>query len=781
MNALLDFIFGFTSGTFGAPDTSIGLVNPISGWIYALGILAIGALILISYRGLTGPRWARLTLGSLRWITIALLFTLLLGPQIEQSRSLIEPDRVLVMLDRSGSMNMPELQADGRLLTRGELLDQSITQSAAVFDQLANRSELDLYSFDDRSTPLDTIDAYNQDEIPEFASTALGKSLQAAVNNAGTSPISGIVIFSDGRSTDQPSNELIESMLSAGVSVISVPIGSPDPIRDASIRLVDAPAAAFAKDRVPISINASTAGYKPGDELFVELIDQATGTVLDSSVHVIAESDSSQAINADEMDINLSHTFSESGSTRLQVRISSQNQVGNQSADLIAENNTQDLEIRIIDEPMRVLYIDGHPRWEYRYLKNHLMREQSIDATTMMLASDRRYIEEGQPLAGPIPDSLDEWEPFDVVILGDIRPDLFSEAQLTTLKEHIETRGCGLLWIAGEGATPSAWNESVLSSLLPSQSGKGDSLSQQSSDQPAVLRLTEESERAGLLTASDGSIETSVSDPSTGWSILRWTHSFAPENLKPGVTSLAMSEPLDGSAPESLVTTMRYGAGQVGYVGTDEIWRWRYGRGEDLPERFWIPMIRTLARGTIDRRAAPAAIMVSPTPLLASQDARLSLELFDSSVIDSLPSSIDARIESLSINTAETIVALNGSGSDRSGLWSPNEPGMYSISVSNPLIGAEPITKAVRVLASWAEATNPNTDHESLIELSSQTNGHTIGLNELDRLPTLLKNRTRITSLPPETTALWDRPIVLIMLVLLLSIEWIGRRTLRLA
>lgn len=768
MNRIFDWLFGFEAGTFGGAGSGLGLATSMPAWALVVVLLALGALVWRSYRGLSGPVGVRTVLGGVRWCIVMFLLVLALGPQIERERTLIEPDRVLVLLDASGSMNMPEVAADGSMTSRAAMLEATLSGNAGVFEDIGNDSTLDVYTFTNRATKIDspTIDPTS---IAESASTMLGGSVQAALSNAGTSPVSGIVVFSDGQSHDEPSPALLESLLSSGIPVINVPIGSADPVRDASIRLIESPQAVFAKDRVPVRVLGNAAGYDGGDEVLIELVDRSTGQTLASSTETVEQGEG--------IDTDLSHTFTDAGTKSLLVRMTPMNG----QTDLVNENNEQPIEVRVVSEPMRVLYIDGYPRWEYRYLKNLLMREDTINATTMLLASDRRFIEEGQPMRGPVPSSIEDWEPFDVVILGDIRPDLFSDAQLSSLKEHIESRGCGLLWIAGQGATPNAWVGSELGSLLPMQSGKAGSISNDTPrSQPVVISLTEHAHRAGLLAKNDGST-TAVDDPDAGWTILRWSHSIAMDDLKPGVATLGRATALDGQSDRAMVTTMRYGGGQVGFVGTDEIWRWRYGRGEDVPERFWLPLVRTLARGTIARRASPVGLSISPTRPVPGNDVRATLELFDSAIIDALPGQIDATLKPLSSNLPESRVRLSGGGSRRSAIWTPNEPGVYTMSITHPLIGTDPVTQTIRVHAAWDESTNPNTDHEALAKLSEQTNGQTLKTTQLNQLPDTLPNRTRITTLPPQTTALWDRPIVLIVLVLMLSIEWIGRRTLRLA
>ncbi|MFK7759441.1 MAG: hypothetical protein AB8C13_05790 [Phycisphaerales bacterium] len=790
MNSLLDTLFGFEQGTFGAPDSGMGFVHTIPGWVWFLSAVGLAVLITLSYRKLPGGAAIRGVLGCIRWGVLMMLLALALGPQIEQSRTLVEPDRVIVLLDHSGSMLMPETNPDGSSSSRAAQLGEALDEQQGIFDSLSDDSIVEVYQFAQRATATDLPPAIDATQINLNASTSIGSSIQSAINNAGTSPISGVVVFSDGQSQDQPAPELVESLLASGIPVIGVPIGANEPVRDVSVTLVESPQAVFAKDRVPVRVLGRAAGYEDGDEVLVELIEQQSGRVLTSRTHVLDAQLS--------LDVSLTHTFNDPGAQSLTVRVSPSEALDelNRTMDVVPDNNEQPLDLRVVSEPIRVLYIDGHPRWEYRYLKNTLMREQTINATTMLLASNRRFIEEGVELSGPIPDSLETWEPFDVVILGDLRPDLFSPAQLETLKEHIQTRGCGLMWIAGEGATPDAWSGSPLSGLLPMQSGKADSASRTTVEGSVVMKLTDEAVRAGLLSEDDrenlnpqsrvGSQRAAIENADAGWTVLRWNHSIHRDDLKPGVTVLASALQIENASSQSaeepaIVTSMRYGAGQIGFVGTDEIWRWRYGRGEDLPEQFWLPMIRTLARGTISRRASPAALTINPaTPALGSS-IQVTLDLFDTALISELPSDLQTQINPISYRAEQRSITMTGTGQRRATLWTPNEPGVYSVSLSHPLIGSDPLTQIVRVQSATDESSNPNTNHQSLADLASQTNGQILGLNQLSELPDLLPNRTRITTLPPITTALWDRPIVLILLIFLLSGEWITRRILRLA
>src|SRR5690606_14712272 len=119
--------------------------------------------------------------------------------------------------------------------------------------------------------------------------------------------------------------------------------------------------------------------------------------------------------------------------------------------------------------------------------------------------------------------------------------------------------------------------------------------------------------------------------------------------LKPTAEVLAEAvssrEPTDaGPARSPLVIAMRFGAGRTLYVGTDEIWRWRYGRGEFYPERFWLQMMRMLGRESLSRAGKPALVEVLPRRAEVDQPIRIAVTLLDQSLVDAAPASLRVRV-----------------------------------------------------------------------------------------------------------------------------------------
>ena len=125
------------------------------------------------------------------------------------------------------------------------------------------------------------------------------------------------------------------------------------------------------------------------------------------------------------------------------------------------KDNIETHKIQYIDNPIRVLYIDGYPRWEYRYLKSVLVREKSIDSSILLVSADREFAQEGNTPLKRLPQTAEELKEFDVILVGDVHENYWSEKQKQLLKEHVGKRGAGIIWIGGDSMMPYTYNQSA--------------------------------------------------------------------------------------------------------------------------------------------------------------------------------------------------------------------------------------------------------------------------------------------------------------------------------
>lgn len=826
-----------------------GFALGVPPWAWALIALGAAAFGVLGYIRQEGSLAGRVALGTLRTLLLMMIALLLAGPRFIKPNETEEKDWVLVLVDRSASMSIPDAPSDDpkSRRTREDQLREAIHAAEPTFRALAAERVVVWLGFDGATydLPIKTGAAEPDLSEPQGRRTDLNRAIEQALRRGAARPISGIVLLTDGRSADgagEPSRALLRRLEAEKIPIITVPLGSPIGVADLAVRRAAAPRYAFVKDAVPVDVELQRMGPPTGanEPATVELVDTATGAVLDTRTITwepaprdAARPEGSNDPVEQSQRITLTTQPGTAGSVKWTVRIRPATS-SSQSRDMVEDNNSADLTIDLVDRPLRIAYFDGYPRWEYRYLKNLLVREASASAAVMLLAPGKRYIQEGSVILDALPRTAEEWDKFDVIIMGDVWPGVFTPEQLNQIKTRVSVGGAGLIWIGGDGATPGAWRSGPLADLLPfvvpesivSSAGGGLPIF----DDPVTLSPTPAADRLGVMRLSDTQSTNSqgnlnwfpsiLSDPATGWSQLYWMQRIDPAILKPTAEILAFARPVsaDPTRPALLdsrpaLLTMRYGAGRTIYVATDEIWRWRYGRGELFPERFWIQLVRLLGRESVARAGRPAILEATPDRAVVDQPVRIQITLLDQALADAAPPSLRVKLKREGqIDQKRPPEGADATGSDSielaltpdaaadlspgartaarvfSTTWIPTESGRYRATTDDPTLAsaatgaaADDLTARIDVWQPDDEMRRPQTDHPLLARVAEATGGRVLPTGELSDLPRYLPNRRLKLAGEPEIHTLWDTPLALLLVVLLLTAEWVGRRLLRLA
>jgi len=788
MTDIATWLFGLEGLSFGDEGVQVGFARPIAGWAWLLIILGAAVLAGWSYRHLTGDRVKRAALAGVRASLLLLIVLVISGPQLVKPNERVEQDWVLVLVDRSASMTIADVDGGAaERLSREQQLSRAIERNWPAWTELSRDRTVLWLGFDSGAYDLSASEAGVELGEPGGRRTAIGRALDEGLRRAAARPVSGVVVLSDGRSIDEPSRQALRRLQAERIPVVAVPLGSEEPLVDLALGASEAPVTAFLDDIVPVRVRIDRLG-RGGDAPtgVVELIEKSTGRTL-------AETALPDTWEDDSETVTLTAKPGEAGESVWTIRIRPD------TPDLIQENNTAEVTLELVDRPIRVAYFEGYPRWERHYLSTLLLRETSITSSALMLSTNKRYTQEGNREIAGVPRSPEEWAAFDVIVIGDVRPSLLGTEQMAQLREHVAVRGAGLLWIGGPGFTPSAWAETPLSDLLPMRIGQLASglpgVTRYS--RPVTLTRTEEAEQLGVLdlgeSPEDAGWPEMISDPDTGWSKLYWAQRIEPTGVKPTSQVLATAREVKdfGQVEQTpAVLSMRYGAGRVIYVATDETWRWRYGRGEALYERFWLPLIRLQGRESLARSSKPAVLEISPRRAVVEQPVRIELRLLDQSLVDLRLQATSVRLRRTSDPedpgvelrlTPEGGIASRGVSQTFATTWLSSEPGTYSVESIEPLLSGLDLVGAFEVTLPDDELRQPETNHALLANLASETDGAIVNVNDVGALPDLIRRRERLISGTPDIATLWDRPIVLIVLVLLLTIEWVGRKLIQLA
>lgn len=778
------------------------LAIPLWGWI--LIALALAGVAFWSYSRLAGSFAGRVAGAALRTLALLLLVLLLAGPRLVRQRERLERDWVAMLVDRSASMKVADAgEVAGPARSRDQQLTDLLTATRPSLDQLARDKSMVWLGFDagvfDLEAPGAAQTPAGSPSVPftagwgpaEGRRSDLDAALREALRRLAARPASGLVVFSDGRASTPVDAEVLRRLEQEKLPVFVVPLGSEDPPTDLAVGRIDAPGVAFLDDLVPVNVEVAGRGPRAGAK--VQLIEASSGRVLDE--RRLEDDPLRPGSTADETreQVVLLHRPTEAGETSWTVRVIPDR------PDLSPENDSKSIALSVVDRPIRIVYFEGYPRWEYRYVKNLLVRERSIRSSVMLLAPNRRFLQEGTDPLLTVPRSPGEWGEFDAVLMGDVRPELFSDDQLQQIREIVSARGVGLLWIGGPYCTPDRWAGTVLADLIPfsTRAEDGASISLRTWLRPVVFTRGPAADRLGVLRLGDAGADAwpaGLNDQP--WSALRWVQRIDTDLLKPTAEILAYASPAEGSPdePSASVVTMRYGAGRSIYVATDETWRWRYGRGETLQERFWLPLFRLLARDSLGRSGRPALLELSTDQARVEQPVRVTVRLLDQSMVSTAPAKVTVRMRRVSESGAviggESVVELTREASTDarsqaavvySGTVVATEAGRYRLEPTDAALSGIGMSAELEVFWPDDELRHPDANHALLADLAEKTGGKVLTKDTLAQLAELLPNRADRVLGTPETETLWDKPFPLFLLILLVTAEWVLRRLVKLA
>ncbi len=754
------WLFGLDAIPVGAEGLQLSWQHPLAGWGWLLVILGALGVAAWSYRWIVGARSTRIILASLRASLLVLLVALAAGPLLRLPVIETQPDWIAVLVDRSRSMAVEDMRGvDGSLQSRDSVARTLINDS--VWSEISKDKEIVWLGFHTSAFEIDP-------QLPPSAdgwSTDLTVPTESALRRLAGRPASGIVILSDGRTPRPLDRTVLRALQSRAVPVFVVPLGSAAAMTDLGIAQADAPARAFIRDQVPIVATLQCVGGSPQTKIQVDLVESESGEVLNT-----IEVDPQEFVNQ-RCEAVLTGVRSEAGLAHWTIRV----RAG--SDDLVRTNDQQTVEVEFVDRPLRVLYIEGYPRWEYRYLKNLLVRESSFESSVMLLSADRDFAQEGNAPLERLPQSDEEFSTYDLFILGDVPSGSLSETQVEQIKRAVSERGAGLMWIGGERSTPNSWRATQLEDLLPMHGVL------ERFDEAIFLEPTENAIRSGVMRLGETAKERwpIALSPTSERGRLEWAQRVEPDSMKPAAEVLARGRASSGGEAFPVVISMRYGAGLVLYVATDETWRWRHGVGETFQERFWIQFIRYLSRGAVQSDGNAFRLVVEPKRPEVAMPAMIRVEIQDAKAGEIAgDESLEAELEPIDITGARTnqSMQLVREGDAWVGLWSPESAGQWRVRVDSSRTG--PLERLVEVVRTDSELAHPESDHAQLADIAARTGGAVVQPAQLARLADILPKRS-LNREQSIVDPLWNSPAALMLVLLLLSIEWIGRKWLRLA
>lgn len=787
MNRLLEIFLGLDSGFLSRegelslrfhPSWPWSEVFGAAAWNLLLIALAIGLVVWVYRREGKSRRW-RIGLAVARVALLLVLIALLNRPTLSLTRARIEPSVLAVLVDDSGSMRVRDVETgSGPPAERlSAVRERLFAESAELLRSLSEAHELRFYRFNRDASTLGLLpnDSVTFPESADGPATAIASSVQSVLAELQGQNLAGLVLFTDGKdSPARPAGEEERLLKQAGVKLFPVAVGGEGEPRNVEVQSIAAQDVAFAGDIVNIVATIRAVGFEGERPITVELKDQDGNVILDPDGNPVTATQEVTAGVPTEIELPLETI--EPGMLNLVVEAQPQ------PNEIDPDDNRRPLQIEVMDARIAVLYVDGYPRWEYRYLKNQLIRDSTVEASILLTSADPTFAQEGNRPIQRFPVTLDELLNYDVVVIGDVSPQQFSDGQLQLLEEFVGEAGGGFGMIAGPRSSPWLWAGTPVERLLPVEVVAEPSLGVGSSISEGFRpQLTDAGRRSGIFRFRPTREENAEFLADQIQPLFWWADGII---AKPGVGEVLAQHP-EASGPDGrpapLVVTGRYGAGRTLFNGIDESWRWRYYTGEPVFDTFWVQQMRFLARGRKLGQRRLAFAVERPAYELGEQ-VQAELRVLDPGLADELPDRLTAELrneEGQLVQSVQLVKRESDTDSDRYTVSLPAERvGIFSL-VLPAIAGAteenNPLRAGFAVKVPQLELDRPIVDRAALRRLAQDTGGMYSELSEAGRLPELIQSAERRIPVVSERS-LWDAPLALALITLLLITEWVGRK-----
>jgi uncharacterized membrane protein len=739
---MFEFFFKYSPSAFSKGHLVFLAAWPV--WILALLVIAAGAGLFYHVRRnhglLTGTR--PIVIWLLETALVALILLLLWHPALSVATLRPQQNVITVLVDHSRSMGITE-QGPTRLSQALDLWRDKLAQP------LGARFQVRVSQFGrevERVTDTAKI-------RPDSSATHINDALNQIAAEASSLPVGAIVLMSDGSDNSGGIDpETITHIRQQRIPIHTIGFGRESLTNDVEITDVTLPARAMANSRLNAQVSFHQVGYN-GQKTRISVRD--SGKVVASQEVTLKADNGTQTENV---------TFNAGAAGPRTVQVTIEPLGGEENT----ANNTLTRLVNVSARKMRIFYVEGEPRWEFKFIRRAVEDDQNIELVTMLRTTPNKVYFQGlATLDGQqtgFPTKAEDLFAYDGLIVGSVEANYFTPIQQELIRQFADRRGGGVLFLAGRfGLGDGGYAKSPLAEMMPVKLPAAENT------------FHRDYSTADLAPAGRDSLicrlEDTVAKNADRWKKMPQIANYQTVGeVKPGAVTLMTVTPA-GRRPEPLLVIQHYGRGRAAVLATAGTWRWQMSQPkEDMThEIFWRQLLRWLVQET------PGQIAASIPRQVLSDETRVHLrvEARDKSYQPMGNARVQAHI--LGPEGLSEMISLTPQ---------PLEEGVYTADFNAEKSGsyvAEITTDAGRDVVMFrredgvAENFHTAQNKELLQKLSEQTGGHYYSGSDARHLPDDISfSDAGITA--SQMLDLWDMPIVLLLAVCLRGGEWLLRR-----
>lgn len=756
---MFQFFFKYPSAVF-AKGRFI-LLGTWPGWLLLLFIvISMAALALLMRTRLAeaAPKlrtWRAGVLWLLQSLLIVIVLVLLWQPALTVAELSSQQNIIAILVDDSRSMAIADSGNNGTSTREAAAVK---AMQDGVLAGLQKRFQTRIYHLNSKITRAATLDEIQ----PVAAATHISAGLKQLTTETSDLPIGAIVLLSDGsENSSGPGGsgidpETMNALRNRRLPVHTIGFGRERLAHDIELDDVNVASSAVANSRMSATISFRQRGFS-GNKAVLEVRD---GDKPLASRDVTLNPDGTIQIE------NLFFTAGPAGAKNLQFSIAPL------SGEENLRNNTITRPVNVSGEKRRILYVEGEPRWEYKFIRRAAEDDPTLQIVSMLRTSENKIYRQGindpKELEEGFPVRPEQLFGYQGIIIGSVEAGYFTPLQQELLREFIDRRGGGLLFLGGRFSLgDGGWGGSGMANLLPTVLPNSKTTFHRD---PATVQLTS----AG----TDSLVTRLVDDPAKNldrWKKLTYLMDYQdPGTPKPGATVLA--EMNAGRRKMPLLITQNYGRGRTAVMATSGTWRWQMAQplGDTTHDLFWQQLLRWLVADSQGRVVAST----STQTLMDDGSIQLTAHVRNKEYLPAPDARVTAHFigpEGISAVVDMSPVANNPG--DFQAEWTADKPGSYLVEVAAQSPDGETDSHVLTFQRTDGAAENFHTEQnrELLEKLATQTGGRYWKTQDLAKLPSEISYSEAGISVR-DTKELWNMPIVFLALLSLLFSEWLLRR-----
>ena len=765
-------------------------MNPIFQWLFKLkfsnyseGTLIFEAgraiipylvlAILIAVSFLVVYRVARIyTTKKQKAISFSLKITALLLiclPLVEPS--LLMPDIIpntnflAVLVDNSESMTIKDGKLNPTRLGDAQYILND--KKNGIIKKLQDNFKVRVYSF--------STDITRTDSVAYLTGTGTGTNFSTALKRVLDDfkglPLGGVVMLTDGadNSTDSPLSD-VEHLKSLNIPMHIVGLGNNefkqerellDVTFNRGLRVgagteISVKMRSWIKEREPAKLSL----YK-GDKLVHTEVKNLSGNGKTDNADIFYEPENNEAA---EYIVQIEKLPDE----------------------INTDNNAMNLLINTEKDSIRVLFVEGHPRAEFKFIKRALENDPVFEFTSLVRTGGGKFYRQGiyssDELKDGFPTTFEELYKFRAIIFGDIEYSFFTLSQVEMLEQFVGKRGGGFMMTgaANSFAEGDYWDtpiEDILPIFIDPR--------RRHPFKPDFYNPDTYSDKTGMeFRPTPAGLEHPIlklaNDPGT--SRAKWAEMPKISNInlfggiKPGAVVLA-EKPEDTNGPaEPLLVIQRYGKGRTAALATSSTWRWKMQKDSENTdnERFW----RQLVRWLVAEAPHQVNIYLEDKVYAPQEEVPVRVTVYDKEFNPLNAVEVHGTVTDPfgSVKPLQFHPDLTSDG-EYVAPFVPQEQGVYKVDVdavkNGKTIGKHHISFLTRTPKK--EYFNATLKKKYLQSLAETNGGFYYDAASYEKIPeNLVTHKSSVSVYRKEY--LWDMPILFLLALCLLSAEWIYRR-----